>query len=137
MEDDRRIDVIGLAGQGLRFAAVGASNTLLSWCAYALLTAAGTPYQPASALAFGLGALNSYALNRRWTFRSRAARGPELTRFAAVQCVGLGLDLTLLDVLLDAGMHHLVAQALVFPAASAVMFGLSRQWAFAGVSSAT
>jgi putative flippase GtrA len=129
----RRGVLPAVMAQWLRFAAVGATNTLLSWCVYAGLVRLGLHYLLGSGLAFALGVVNSYALNRRWTFRSRHRRGPELVRFVAVQCVGLGLDLGLLYVLVDrVGIHHLIAQALVFPAASAVTFLLSRQWAFAG-----
>jgi putative flippase GtrA len=118
--------------QWLRFALVGAVNTLLSWCVYAALVAAGVPYLVASGVAFALGALNSYALNRRWTFESRERRAPEALRFGVVQGVGLGLDVSLLYVLVQhAALHHLVAQALVFPVASTVTFLLSRHWAFA------
>jgi putative flippase GtrA len=118
--------------QWLRFAAVGALNTLLSWVLYALLEAGGVPYLLASALAFAAGAVNSYVLNRRWTFRSRARRSPEVARFAVVQAVGLATDVLLLEALVrDAGVAHLLAQALVFPVASAVTFALSRNWAFA------
>jgi putative flippase GtrA len=119
--------------QWLRFTAVGAANTLLSWSVYALLASLGVQYLLASSVAFLLGALNSFTLNRRWTFRSRAQRVPEGLRFAAVQVVGLALDLALMYVLVDlAGVDHLIAQALSFPPASAVTFLLSRQWAFAG-----
>jgi putative flippase GtrA len=118
--------------QWLRFAVVGATNTVLSWCVYAVLEHVGVHYLLASALAFVLGALNSYVLNRRWTFHSRGRRAPEAARFVVIQCIGLGIDVALLYVLTqDAGVHHLIAQALVFPVASAVTFGLSRQWAFA------
>ena len=76
----------------------------------ATLETIGVPYLLASALAFALGALNSYVLNRRWTFRSRGRRGPELLRFAVVQCIGLGLDVVLLAVLTeDVRIHHLIA----------------------------
>jgi putative flippase GtrA len=118
--------------QWLRFATVGASNTLLSWCLYAVLEHVGIHYLVASGLAFTAGALNSYALNRRWTFRSRGRHGPEIARFGAVQCIGLALDVCLLYVLVhQAGIHHLIAQALVFPVASVATFTLSRRWAFA------
>jgi putative flippase GtrA len=119
--------------QWLRFATVGAANTLLSWCIYAVLEHVGVHYLLASAIAFAAGALNSYALNRRWTFRSRARRLPEAVRFGVVQCIGLGLDVCLLYVLVHhVAVHHLIAQALVFPVASAATFTLSRRWAFSG-----
>jgi putative flippase GtrA len=70
-------------------------------------------------------------LNRRWTFRSRARRSSEVARFAVVQAVGLVTDVLLLEALVrDAGIAHLLAQALVFPVASCVTFILSRRWAF-------
>jgi putative flippase GtrA len=117
--------------QWLRFAAVGVSNTLLSTAVFAALFHLGVPYLLGSSLAFALGALNSYTLNRRWTFRSRAPRGPELARFFCVQAVGLGVNLALLAGLVEvAGIPHVVAQVLAFPAASIVTFALSRQWAF-------
>jgi putative flippase GtrA len=117
--------------QWLRFAAVGVTNTLLSTAIFAALFHLGVHYLLASALAFAVGALNSYTLNRRWTFRSHAPRGPELARFIGVQAVGLGVNLALLAALVEVvGIRHVVAQLLAFPVASLVMFVLSRQWAF-------
>jgi putative flippase GtrA len=117
--------------QWLRFAAVGVSNTLLSTAIFAALFHLGVPYLLGSALAFALGALNSYTLNRRWTFRSRGPRAPELARFLCVQAVGLGVNLGLLAGLVQgAGIRHVFAQLLAFPAASIITFALSRQWAF-------
>jgi putative flippase GtrA len=118
--------------QWVRFTVVGVGNTLLSWCVYAVLVRAGLPYLLASGLAFALGAVNSYVLNRRWTFGSADRHAPQVLRFAVVQGIGLGLNLCLLYALVQgARVHHLVAQLLVFPLASAVTFLLSRHWAFA------
>lgn len=120
-----------VALQWLRFAVVGASNTLLSTAVFAALFHLGVHYLLASALAFAIGALNSYTLNRRWTFRSHERRAPELARFIGVQAVGLGVNLTLLVALVEmAGIQHVFAQLLAFPAASVITFALSRQWAF-------
>jgi putative flippase GtrA len=120
--------------QLIRFGVVGCANTVLSWCAYALLAWLGVHYLLASAIAWILGALNSYLLNRRWTFRSRARHAPEVVRFALVQGGGLALDVMLLDALTrDAGVQHLLAQALVYPATMIATFLLSRHWAFAGL----
>ena len=120
-----------LVRQWLTFVAVGVSNTLLSAAAYAMLIGVGVHYLAASALAFALGAVNSYALNRRLTFRSRAPRVPEFCRFACVQLVGLGANLGLLAALVDgAGVPRLAAQMLAYPVASLVTFALSRQVAF-------
>jgi putative flippase GtrA len=128
---------IGHAGaprQLIRFGVVGCANTLLSWCSYALLQRLGVDYLVASALGWTLGAFNSYLLNRRWTFRSRGRCAPELVRFGVVQCVGLALDIALLGALIrDAGIDHLLAQMLVYPATMIATFLLSRHWAFANL----
>ena len=125
----------GAVRQLIRFGIVGCANTLLSWCAYAVLASVGVHYLLASAIAWTLGALNSYLLNRRWTFRSRGRYGPEVGRFALVQLAGLALDVLLLDALTrDASVPHLVAQALVYPATTVATFLLSRQWAFSGLA---
>ena len=122
-----------LLGQLVRFGVVGCSNTALSWCVYALLVRSGMHVLFASAVAWTFGALNSFVLNRRWTFRSRGRWTPELLRFAAVQCAGLVMNLLLLEALTrDAGVHPLVAQALVYPVTTLATFALSRQWAFSG-----
>ena len=121
-----------LAAQWLRFTLVGVSNTALSLAAFALLERGGVHYLLSSAAAFVLGALNSYALNRRWTFRSDAPPAPELARFLFVQAAGLGTNLVLLAELVEvAGLHHLMAQLIAFPFSSVVTFTLARRWAFA------
>jgi putative flippase GtrA len=121
-----------VVGQMLRFGIVGVGNTALSWCAYALMVHFGIAILLASGIAWTSGALNSYVLNRRWTFRSRGRRAPELLRFGAVQIAGLALDVVLLDALTrDAGIHHLIAQALVYPVTTIAAFVLVRLWAFA------
>src|SRR4051794_26343461 len=104
---DTRTEVLK---QMVRFGVVGCTNTALSWGAYALLVAAGMDVLLASGGAWSLGAGHSYALHRRWTFRSRGRYAPELVRFVAVQCAGLALDLVLLAALTrDAGVYELVA----------------------------
>ena len=119
--------------QWLRFAVVGAFNTVLYAAAYLSLGRVGVHYVAASILAFALATLNSYVLNRRWTFRSRGAPAPELARFLCAQLLGLVSSLTLLAALVEVGrVHHVAAQAVAFPVASLLTFALSRQWAFAG-----
>jgi putative flippase GtrA len=76
--------------QWLRFVAVGVSNTVLSWCVYATLEALGVPYLLASAIAFAVGALNSYVLNRRWTFHSRGRPAPEVSASASCSASASG-----------------------------------------------
>jgi hypothetical protein len=57
--------------QFARFLVVGVGNTVVSFVAYRLLLAVGTPYAVAAPLAFAVGTLNGYVFNRRWTFAAR------------------------------------------------------------------
>jgi putative flippase GtrA len=117
----------------VRFCLVGASNTALSFIAYAAAVSAGAPYLAASCGAFVLGALNGYSLNRRWTFRAGSFTFPALGRYGLVAGLGLGVNAGLLAVLVEGlGVPSIPAQALVLPAVSVLTFSLSRRWVFAG-----
>jgi putative flippase GtrA len=125
-------DPLRIGAQWLRFALVGVSNTLLYAAAYVWLDRIGVHYVLASSLAFAVAVLNSYVLNRRWTFRSQARRAPELARFLCAQLLGAAASLSLLAALVElGGLNPLAAQVVAFPVASLISFALSREWAFA------
>jgi putative flippase GtrA len=116
----------------VRFCLVGASNTALSFIAYAVAVSAGAPYLVASCGAFALGALNGYSLNRTWTFRAGSFTFPALARYGLVQGLGLCVNAGLLAVLVEIlGVASIPAQAVVLPAVSVLTFSLSRRWVFA------
>ena len=116
--------------QLLKFGAVGVANTLLSLALFAALTAAGAPAAPAAAAAFAAGAVNSYVLNRGWTFRRRSSGA--FRRHVVVQ--GGGVAATAAGMQLLAGplaALHLVAFATTTAAVTAATFVASRSWTFA------
>ena len=121
-----------VTGQLARFAVVGVTNTALTWCVFALSTAAGLWYPAAAGIAFAAGAVNGYTLNRVWTFRAGAFHPRTLGRYVVVQLVGMGMNIALVVALVEgAGMHRLLAQLFAIPVVSLLTFGLSRNWAFA------
>jgi putative flippase GtrA len=121
-----------LAAQGLRFAIVGATNTALTLCAYALLVLAGFPGPVAGAVGWALGAANGYRLNRGWTFRSALRGLTPAARYVAVQAVGAGLDaLGVWLVVGDWHLHHLEGEVAILPAVTLLTFALCRGWVFA------
>ena len=73
--------------QFARFLLVGVANTVLSFIAYRLLLALGTPYVIAAALGFSVGAVNGYVFNRRWTFAARDSARARVV-YVAVQVAG-------------------------------------------------
>ena len=88
-----------------RFAVVGVANTAASYLAFrgALALLRGYPGAPGGAqvAAYAAGVACSFALNRAWTFRSRAPRGPELARFVASQLAMLALSTVALELDVD------------------------------------
>jgi putative flippase GtrA len=113
-----------------RFACVGLGNTVLSYVVYATLVAAGAPYLAAGALAFTVGAINGYRLNRLWTFRASDSLGPRI-RYLTVQAAGLAVTTGLLWLTVSAeGMHRLGGYLVTVPLVTLATFAANRSWTF-------
>jgi putative flippase GtrA len=116
----------------VRFCGVGATNTVITLATFDLLVHAGCPAWAASAIAFAAGAANGYHWNARWTFAGRAAAVTATRlRYLAVQGAGTVLSaigvLGAQDVL---GLAHLVAELVILPLVTVLMYGLMRSVVF-------
>ena len=118
--------------QFIKFGVVGISNTLLTFAVYTLLLKVfGVWYIAASAIGFAAGTVNSFLLNRRWTFRGHVGDALTPVRWTVVQCTGLGLNLGLLYLFVhDAGLDKLVAQAFATAVVTVTTFFANRAWTF-------
>jgi putative flippase GtrA len=132
--------VPGLAGrlappvlvQFVKFGIVGVANTLLTFAVYTLLLKGfGVWYLAASAIGFVVGTINSFLLNRRWTFRGHVGDALTPVRWTVVQCCGLGINLGLLYVFVhQAQLDKLVAQACATAVVTVSTFFANRAWTF-------
>ena len=116
--------------QFARFLVVGVGNTVVSFVAYRLLLAVGTPYALAAPLAFAVGALNGYVFNRRWTF---AARDTTRARVLYVGFQVLGAASTSLLVVLfvnGLGVGRVWAYLASIPPVTVGLFLANRFWVF-------
>lgn len=52
----------------LKFSLVGVANTLVDFTVYTVLYLLGVPYRIAQVFSYAAGTLNSYILNKKWTF---------------------------------------------------------------------
>lgn len=116
------------------FGAVGLANTAVDFLAFLLLTeAAGMPPLPANAASFGLGAVNSYVLNRLVTFPDAAAplaSARAVTRFAGVTAVSLALSSLVLAAGLALSLGAIPSKIVSIAVTFAVSFLLNRHVVF-------
>ena len=123
--------------QFVKYGVVGASNTVLTFIIYTILVeGVGVQYVIALLVGYLVGSLNSYLLNRHWTFRAghlaHTSAGP---RFAVVQIVAVGANSALLVLFVDdLHVHKILAQAILTVPVLAVTFFVNRAWSFAAAS---
>ena len=120
--------------QFLRFAAVGVANTAIGYavifaCMYLLKMGAVA----SNVVGYAVGLVVSYLLNRNFTFRSVAARAPELLRFVSIFLLAYLANLCVLMLLIRRlDMHEGVAQVLAGVAYFVLSFLMSKYYVFAG-----
>jgi putative flippase GtrA len=118
--------------QFVKFGVVGVTNTLLTFAVYTLLLKVfGVWYLAASAIGFVVGTINSFLLNRRWTFRGHVGDAYTPVRWTVVQCCGLGINEGLLYVFVhQAQLDKLLAQAFATAVVTVSTFFANRAWTF-------
>ena len=88
--------------QLIKFALVGASNTIIDFVVSLVLNAIFHWYYFAKVIGYCLGVLNSYLLNSRWTFKEeRRKDAREIISFIAVNLVVLLISLGLMSLFKD------------------------------------
>src|SRR5579871_1005673 len=122
-----------LVRQFVKYGVVGASNTVLTFVVYTVLEKLGVNYLVALPLGYAVGALNSYLLNRRWTFRAHdIAHTTAGTRFAIVQVAAIAVNELLLYVFVHhLGVDKIASQAILTVPVLVVTFVANRYWSFA------
>lgn len=118
----------------VRFAVVGATGYGVNLGVYALLDKGlGIEYHLAAVLAFVCALIDTFVLNRSWTFAH--ARGGQATfqapRYIVVALVAFGVSLGILDLLVrQAGLPTFWAQAVALIFATPINFLGNKLWSF-------
>ena len=123
---------MALAREFVRFAVVGAIATTIHAAVFTLLVET-TPLDPvvATVIAFVVAFAAGFALNRSWTFGSRADPIAQLPRYLVVQLVGLALNAGIMAFAVHAQRWSpYVGLGLAIVLVPPVTFALARSWAF-------
>lgn len=109
----------------VRFLAVGGLNTAVGYLIFTALILLGLPTTAAIVTGTVLGVLFNYFSTGGLVFRDRA--GGRLPRFVAVYLVQMGINIAAMSALEHAGLHPLVAGAMVLPWLAVFTF-LAMRW---------
>lgn len=122
-------------GQFIRFAAVGAFNTVLDFGVYVALTR-GVPgwetrYVAAATVSFLVAVTSSFLLNTFWTFRSDLSlwhrRAP---KFLIVAAGGLAWNALIIHTLTGLRVHDIIAKLAATGLVLFWNFTLQKKWTF-------
>ncbi|MBB6632687.1 GtrA family protein [Cohnella thailandensis] len=123
----------GKIKQLAKFATVGVMNTAVDFVVFtALVYGLGAASALAQTISYLCGFLNSYVMNRNWTFRSekRASAG-EVVRFAVVNAVSFGVSMAiLLGLEKGLGWSPLAGKIVSVIGSLAVNYVGSKLWVF-------
>lgn len=111
-----------------KFLVVGGINTLIGYAIFAALILAGLPTPAAAIVGTILGVVFNFFSTGGIVFKNQAAR--LLPRFIAVYAVQMGLNVGALRLLENAGLHPLVAGALVLPPLAVFTYFALRAFVF-------
>jgi putative flippase GtrA len=134
---DRKISKIvnGEQKHIIRFAIVGAGNTLVDFLCFSVFQSIfGFSYLLSQALGYCCGIMNSFVLNRSWTFRDKNTKKPtfyELLQFAIVNGITLSVSVIGMKLLVkDLNMNMYLSKIVITLAAQLINYVGYKLWVF-------
>lgn len=119
----------------LKFCLVGAVNTGIDLAVFAVLSSWGFPLLLAHSLSYTCGGLNSFLLNRTWTFKQGGQPTGQLIKFLLLNLLTMMLTYGLLVTSYNYFAWPMLICKLVATGAGLVLnFTGSRLWVFSPVS---
>lgn len=117
--------------QWLRFVTVGLASNLGLYLLYLLLTMVGLGPKSAMTLLFALGMLQTFVLNKCWTFQHHGFARVAFVKYGLVYALGYVVNLAALFLLVDQlGLPHQPVQGLMILSLAVVFFLLHKLWVF-------
>ena len=115
----------------LRYATVGALSNVSGYLIYIALNLAGCGPKLAMTLTYGVGVLQTFLFNQRWSFQFSGTTAPALLRYVFVYAVGYLINFIALMLLVDKlGFPHVVVQGLLILIIATMLFLAQKYWVF-------
>lgn len=117
--------------QFIRFAIVGLVSNLVLFGSYSLLTLGGFGHKLAMTLLYGVGILQTFYFNRRWSFRHTEAPRQPFMRYLMLYLAAWILNWIVLAYLVDGvGLSHFWVQGVMIVLIGVLMFYIQRSLVF-------
>jgi len=117
--------------QFIRYAVVGLASNAIGYVLYIVLTRVGLGPKLAMSLLYGIGVLQTFIFNKKWSFRFAGAAAPALVRYATVYALGYVINFLALMLLVDqAGLPHQWVMAGLVLFMAVFFFAGQRFWVF-------
>ena len=119
--------------QFIKFSIVGLINTGIQYAVFLLLyRMVNINYLIASVMGYCCGLLNSYLMNKKWTFNCESvAKQNELIKFIVVNVVALGVNVVSLSLLVESlGIAPEISQLASIGYSLVVNFLGNKYWTF-------
>jgi dolichol-phosphate mannosyltransferase len=119
--------------QLVKFIAVGGSGYVVNLCVFAFcVRVLDFHHLVAATAAFVVAVANNFWWNRPWTFGAGEGHaGFQAARFFAVSVLAFLVAATILELLVNAGVSEILAQAISIVAATPLNFVGNKMWSFA------
>jgi putative flippase GtrA len=123
--------ILNTQRQLLRYAVVGIGSNVILYLAYLLLTGLGLGHKTAMTVLYLVGILQTFLLNRYWTFADQGKFRGALIRYVIVYLLGYLVNFSGLYIFVDVmGFAHQLIQAVMIFVVAALQFLLQRLWVF-------
>jgi len=121
-----------------RFSIVGIANTLIDFLIFSLFNGLiGLNYIASQIIGYSFGVVNSFVLNKKWTFsmtNSNKKTGHELFQFIVVNLISLIITLITMNFLIkNLNINVYVAKIIVTFVAQITNFLAYKMWVFHGI----
>ena len=135
--DSASVSVLPMITQLRRYAVTGVVSNIVLYGLYLALTGIGAWPKAAMSILYILGVLQTFVVNRAWSFRHVGSAPTALFRYVATYATGYLVNLAILALFADLlGWDHRYVQASAILLVAALLFFMQRYWVFESTEAA-